>query len=698
VVPAHAAQFVVESIPADAGRDVFELEAQQGKIVLRGNNGVSIASALNRYLVDYAHAHVSWGCGDQLALPDPSPPVPAKLRVTSPHAYRFAYNYCTHGYTMAWWDWPRWERELDYLAMQGTNLALIVQGQEQVWIETLGTFGYTAAEVRQWLCMPTHQPWQYMSNLQGYGGPVPASLVARRVELGQRILGRMRELGQKPVLQGYYGIVPPDFSKRVPGAKVHPQGDWSALQRPDLLEPTDPVFARFARSFYAAQAKLFGRADYFAADPFHEGGSAAGIDIQACGRAIFGTMQEAAPGSVWVVQSWQHNPRAPMLEALPKAQVLLLDLCCENRENWRRREQFRHRPFLWCTIHNFGGNSGLGAKLSSVAEGPARALDEAGPGKGQLKGIGALAEGSGTNPMLWDLFFANAWHSEAVNLQGWVAAYARRRYGAESSAALEALHIVMRTAYAVAGGYRELPHNSAVCARPSLDPEQRARQYTPTQPGYDPTELAPAWGRLLDAADACSGSDGYCYDVADVGRQVLADLGTRYHQALCAAWARRDAAAVSKYAGRLLGLIRGLDELAATRAEWLLGVWLANARAWGTTAQEQALCERAARTLLTTWTVPESHGDYANRQWAGLLGDFYLRRWTMWLDAVKRAMSSHWRLNVEGVRKQIQDWEYAWTRERNVFAAEPRGDTLRVARRLWEKYRADAADPELGRP
>jgi hypothetical protein len=29
------------------------------------------------------------------------------VRVTSPHAFRYAYNFCTHGYTMAWWDWPQ---------------------------------------------------------------------------------------------------------------------------------------------------------------------------------------------------------------------------------------------------------------------------------------------------------------------------------------------------------------------------------------------------------------------------------------------------------------------------------------------------------------------------------------------------------------------------------------------------------------
>ena len=61
VVPKHAARFVVETIPAEQGRDVFEIESRGGpfddaqgrKIVLRGNNGVAVASALNHYLKNF---------------------------------------------------------------------------------------------------------------------------------------------------------------------------------------------------------------------------------------------------------------------------------------------------------------------------------------------------------------------------------------------------------------------------------------------------------------------------------------------------------------------------------------------------------------------------------------------------------------------------------------------------------------------
>ena len=53
VLPEHAGQFVLESIPAENGQDVFEIETRDGKVVIRGNNGVSRAMGLNWYLKHY---------------------------------------------------------------------------------------------------------------------------------------------------------------------------------------------------------------------------------------------------------------------------------------------------------------------------------------------------------------------------------------------------------------------------------------------------------------------------------------------------------------------------------------------------------------------------------------------------------------------------------------------------------------------
>ena len=75
-------------------------------------------------------------------------------------------NYCTLSYSMAWWDWKRWEREIDYMAMNGINMPLCTVGLSAVWYNTLLRFGYSDEEARAFLVGPAHAAWQWMRNIE----------------------------------------------------------------------------------------------------------------------------------------------------------------------------------------------------------------------------------------------------------------------------------------------------------------------------------------------------------------------------------------------------------------------------------------------------------------------------------------------------------------------------------------------------
>lgn len=47
--------------------------------------------------------------------------------------YRYYQNVCTQSYSFVWWDWARWEQEIDWMALNGINLALAWSGQEAIW-------------------------------------------------------------------------------------------------------------------------------------------------------------------------------------------------------------------------------------------------------------------------------------------------------------------------------------------------------------------------------------------------------------------------------------------------------------------------------------------------------------------------------------------------------------------------------------
>lgn len=55
--------------------------------------------------------------------------------VVATFAFRFRYyqNVCTVSYSFAFWDWKRWEREIDWMALNGFNLPLAFTGQEAIF-------------------------------------------------------------------------------------------------------------------------------------------------------------------------------------------------------------------------------------------------------------------------------------------------------------------------------------------------------------------------------------------------------------------------------------------------------------------------------------------------------------------------------------------------------------------------------------
>ena len=201
---------------------------------------------MNWYLKYVAHLQISTN-GSNLRCNGPLP-VPAEVILReSPYRYRYALNQNVDGYTTPYWDWPRWQREIDLLALSGINTLLIERGTDAVLYETFREFGYSDQEVRQWITQPAHQNWQLMGNLCCFDEPISRALLKRRADSARQIIARLRALGITPVLPGYYGIVPASFQQKHPEAHVIAQGDWNGFARPGWLDPRDPLFATGGR-------------------------------------------------------------------------------------------------------------------------------------------------------------------------------------------------------------------------------------------------------------------------------------------------------------------------------------------------------------------------------------------------------------------------------------------------------------------
>ena len=130
--------FVFEIREANDGKDVFEIEnGENGKIVIRGNDGVSMASAFNYYLRYYCNVDYN-----------------SKIVKETQYDYRYALNFCTYSYTMAFWNWDEYEAFLDWAAMSGINTMLDIVGQEEVIRRTLSAYGYSDEEIKEYIAGP----------------------------------------------------------------------------------------------------------------------------------------------------------------------------------------------------------------------------------------------------------------------------------------------------------------------------------------------------------------------------------------------------------------------------------------------------------------------------------------------------------------------------------------------------------------
>lgn len=77
-------------------------------------------------------------------------------------------------------------------------MPLAITGQEAVWYRTLKKYNMTDQEIRNFLVGPAFFAWQWMTNIEGWGGPLPKSWIENSIKLGQKILARERELGMNP--------------------------------------------------------------------------------------------------------------------------------------------------------------------------------------------------------------------------------------------------------------------------------------------------------------------------------------------------------------------------------------------------------------------------------------------------------------------------------------------------------------------
>lgn len=704
VTPGYGEWYQLELIPpAESGEDVYEIDAHDGKVILRGNNTIALATAFNQYLKYYCQAHVSW-FGNQLDLPD-SLPLPEKsVRNTINGKYRVYMNYCTLSYSAAWWDWERWEKELDYMAMNSINTPLSTVGLEAVWYNTLLKFNFTDEEARRFLAGPGHSAWQWMQNLQNYGGPLPKSWIEKHIELGKKIISRQLELGMTPIQQGFSGYVPREMKDKYPEAQIRLQPSWCGFEGVAQLDPTDSLFVKFGRTFLEEEKQLFGTYGLYAADPFHE--SRPPVDtpdyLHAVGENIHRLFESFDPDSKWIMQAW--SLRESIVKAVPQDKLVILDL----NGNRHKVDGFWGYPFVIGNLHNFGGRINLHGDMRLLASNQYMVAKQNFP---NVCGSGLFMEAIEQNPVYYDLAFEMPLHRDSINIEEWLSLYAERRYGCKSDLAEQAWK------YLLEGPYREgtngTERSSIIAARPALDVKKSGPNAGLGIP-YSPLLLFKAEGLLLEDAGRLKKSVPYRFDIVDVQRQLMSNLGQAIHRKATEAFRCKDLQSFRLHSSRFMELLHDVDTLLRTRSEFNFDRWISDARSWGDTEAEKNLYEKDATALVTIWggenDIPLIF-DYSWREWAGLIDGYYLNRWRMFYSMLEECLKDGREYREEGLcmthgreafdandfYKTLGKWEVKFVNTSGKMRVPMVcGDEIELATYMYEKYSALASEYYVG--
>lgn len=658
---------VFNTIPGINGNEVFELSSFEGKIMISASTSNAAAVGLNWYLKYYCNRSMSH-FGDNLAALSKFPVIKNKVRVVSPYRYRYALNYCTISYSMSFYTWNDWERELDWMALNGVNLMLAPVGMEAVWQNTLRKLNYNDKEIADFIAGPAFGAWWLMGNLEGWGGPISQEVINQQCALQQKILKRMKLLGMEPVMHGFYGMVPSNL-KTKQTIKVIDQGRWAGgFQRPDFLLPEDLLFDKLANIYYSEMKKRYG-ADlhFFGGDPFHEGGSSEGADLAASGQHIQKVMQNNFPSSVWVLQGWQENPAKTLLAGLNKNKTLVVELFGENTNNWEKRNGYDGTPFVWSNVSNFGEKNGIYGKLQRFADEVYRAKNSS--YSSFLKGIGIIPEGIYNNPVAFDIMLELGWHSEHVDLKKWICNYTKYRYGKSNAKVDRAWEMFLETAYSSPEVNQEGPSESIFCARPGQD-IKTVSSWGTRKRNYNVAKFEDAVRLFVAAAKEFEGIETYETDKIDFVRQVQSNKGDQVYELMMLAIKSRNIEKFKSESTKFRNLLLQQDSLLSSSKYFSVNRMLKQAFDFGGTTSDKKNALLNAKTQIIFWgpdNNPQTNlHDYAHKEWSGVLRSIYLSRWDQFINKELKLMNAE-----DAPEPDYYNMELDWVKRNDLYAGEP---------------------------
>ncbi|KAG0010464.1 hypothetical protein BGZ80_001462 [Entomortierella chlamydospora] len=746
--------------------DVFRVSnknstSSSGKILIEGATLSALGRGLKYYLDQAVQVELAWSGNRFDELPHTPPSVPdleldTNKVVTTGHVrgsfvpWRYYTNVVTYGYQFPFWEWARWEREIDWMMLNGINLLPAMVGQEYIVREFWRSKNLTDAEIIDFLTGPVDMPWQRMGNLQGSWNHqlLNSSIENERVyknmwidaqwELQKLIMARIQDLDIIPILPAFQSFVPRATVAKYPNNQFKNASVWSYFPEEytavTYVMQTDPLFTTFSVEYLELQKSLYNgyESHLYLLDLFNE--LVPDCTTPECLRSIstnvMKTLQSADKDAVWVMQGWFLQDTTLWTPDAMKAyfggisdangDTFIMDLAADTMPTWTSTEGFYGYNFGWSVINNFGTAQGLFAKLPIVLTAAFDAYKQYPAG---LKAIGVAAEGINNNEYVYQTVFELPWHNpnEVINGTSLLEQNIQRRYGPSRATPIvqDAWNKLRQTVWDCQVQNQASQSKSYVEKMPDLNMVNNG--WLGTVFWYNKTIVVEAWDQLVRAATTeqhFNIPDSFKFDLVDTTREVLlATVFTALHDGLVDGYQANDVKKIQEYGRRIVALIKDADTLLNTSPFFSFGAWVlaaktsidpingnidkqlkfnSNSPGGPNKAEYLHFLESNARDIFTWWGPdgtgpPDALPDYASKQWGGMLTSYYLPRWQLFISQLEESVKTKKAWNrddyiTQAVAREAQWLKQTWGQRPGETWETNGQESVEVVRELHEKY------------
>lgn len=659
------------------GKTNFHYRVDDGVLKIEGSSPVALCHGFYDFVKSNRAGLYSWS-GNNIRFPQQLTDGTEK-QVVSPFQHHYMFNVCTYGYSMPYWDWERWEKEIDWMALHGIDMPLALVGYEAIIARVWKKMGLTDEEINSYFVGPAHLPWMRMGNVSGIDGPLNEDWHRQQIALQHKILKRMKSLGMKPICPGFPGFIPEAFKRIYPDLHII-QTHWGGAFCNWMISPQEELFSKIGTAFIREWEKEFGKNEYYLVDSFNEmeipfpaKGSKERYELLASyGEKVYQSIRKGNPNAVWTMQGWMfgyqrniwdYETLGALVSKVPDDKMLLLDLAVDYNKhfwhsevNWEFYKGFYNKPWVYSVIPSMGGKTAMTGILDFYANGHLEALSS--PNKGRLLAHGMAPEGIENNEVIYELLSDAGWSDKKIDIHEWLREYSCNRYGSCPAAIGRCWDLLLESVY---GTFTDHPRYNW--------------QFRPGTVRDGSINLSPSFFKAIESFVEASGqmkdNPLYLADLAEFTALYLGGKAELLVKAIDKQYEIGDTVRAVKLEKDFEHIMLGMDALLSTHPTLRLERWIDFAHKQAVTPEQRRQYERNAKRIVTIWGPPVD--DYSARVWPGLIRDYYLPRWKHYFASRKTGESF-----------DFAAWEKNWVESEGCSSQTPPTDVVNTARSLMD--------------